>query len=231
MDQHRPAGPDARAPARRCRRAPGGSGGRRRRRARRSRPRPRRARPARSARTWRTRSRTPARSRFARKRSWSASPVAASVSISCGPRSVPACGSIAITSTPSGAAVASTIVERPRKLPISTMRPGGASAAAASWSRRGLVSLSQPSTPSIAARWFTPRRRHGRAASGVRRAPERERRDHRARARAGGRRARARCRAGGRRSGAGGAARPPRRCPRTTMNRALPSASRYCTAR
>ena len=40
-----------------------------------------------------------------------------------GPRSLPACGSIATTSTSGAAALASTIVERPRKLPISTIDP------------------------------------------------------------------------------------------------------------
>ena len=66
---------------------------------------------------------------------------------SCGPRSLPACGSMATTSTPVGAAAASTIVERPRKLPISTIRPPRRQRAAAANSRLPCSSVIHPSTP------------------------------------------------------------------------------------
>jgi len=51
--------------------------------------------------------------------------------------------------TPSGAAAASTIVDRPRKLPISTIEPPDRQAAAAAYSRAACPTDSQPSTPSI----------------------------------------------------------------------------------
>jgi hypothetical protein len=73
-------------------------------------------------------------------------PRAASGAISCGPRSLPACGSIATTSTPPRAARASTIVERPRNEPISTMRPGSDTREAASHRRLAWASVIQPST-------------------------------------------------------------------------------------
>ena len=50
-------------------------------------------------------------------------PPSAYPSNSWGPRSLPAWGSMAITSTSGAAAIASTMVERPRKLPISTIDP------------------------------------------------------------------------------------------------------------
>ena len=61
--------------------------------------------------------------RLARNTSWSSAASAANPSNSWGPRSLPAWGSMAITSTPGAAAIASTMVERPRKLPISTIDP------------------------------------------------------------------------------------------------------------
>ena len=68
--------------------------------------------------------------------------------ISCGPRSPPPWGSIATSSTPEAAAEASTIVERPRNEPISTIRPPAADTPAASHRQRACASVSQPSTPS-----------------------------------------------------------------------------------
>ena len=60
-----------------------------------------------------TRSRMPASSRL-RWNDWlSASASASLPTISSGPRSVPAWGSMAITVTPSGTALANTMVDRP----------------------------------------------------------------------------------------------------------------------
>ncbi len=76
------------------------------------------------------------RSRLALNTAWSSAASASNPTSSCGPRSLPACGSMATISTPSGAAVARTIVDLPRKLPISTIRPPGGHRAAAANSRR-----------------------------------------------------------------------------------------------
>src|SRR6478735_6833086 len=93
-----------------------------------------------------TRSRTPARSRLSRNTSWSSAASAAYPSNSWGPRSLPAWGSIAITSTSGAAADASTIVERPRKLPISTIDPPAGQRVAESYSVDAWPGLIQPST-------------------------------------------------------------------------------------
>ena len=68
--------------------------------------------------------------------------------ISWGPRSPPPWGSMATTSTPSPAAEARTMVERPRKEPISTIWAGAWSSAALANKRWAWASVSQPSTPS-----------------------------------------------------------------------------------
>ena len=113
-------------------------------------------------RTYVTRSRTPARSRLVRKTLWSTAASSSKPSISCGPRSLPAWGSMAKISTPSGAALAMAIIDRPRKLPISTMRPPAGTSAARAETRATWSGLNQPSTPSSASS-----RAGSRAGSGV----------------------------------------------------------------
>ncbi len=98
VDEHRPAAARPARPSRACRPAPARSGARRRRTAARS-PRRRRRAPGRGqlAHVAHRGRRRPRRARFAVKAAKSASPRAASAAISCGPRSLPACGSIATT--------------------------------------------------------------------------------------------------------------------------------------
>ena len=171
-----------------------------------------RARARRGARGWRGRARV------------SSSPSSGCAAISCGPRSEPRCGSIATTSTPAAAARASTIVERPRNEPISTIRPPAGTAPRAAVEPRGL-GLGQPALD--VARENASRRRRVRL--------------HAARA----------SRAPARRwpPGTAGRARSPRTtgcsgCPALSRNgsaiattpsthrkRASPSASMYCTVR
>jgi hypothetical protein len=67
---------------------------------------------------------------------WSSSPVSSAPRISPGPRSLPACGSIAHTRAASPAPSASTIADRPRKLPISTIVASSRASLAACHSRR-----------------------------------------------------------------------------------------------
>ena len=97
-----------------------------------------------------TRSRTPARSRLARNTLLSTSASSAKPSISCGPRSLPAWGSMATISVPSGAERAMATMERPRKLPISTIRPPAGTCDARSTTRATCSGLNHPSTPSSA---------------------------------------------------------------------------------
>src|SRR5690606_31713085 len=102
-------------------------------------------------RTCRTRSSTPAAARLRWNTSKSSSAASSKPWISWRPRSLPAWGSSATTSA-CGAARASTIVDRPRKLPISTIRPPDGTAAAACHSRVAWASVSHPSTSAIASR-------------------------------------------------------------------------------
>src|SRR5207248_2414351 len=94
---------------------------------------------------------TPARSRLAWNTSWSTAASSAKPSICWGPRSLPAWGSMATSSTPSTAASARMVVDRPLNDPISTMREPGSSAAARSHSRRAWPSVIHPSTSATAA--------------------------------------------------------------------------------
>ena len=90
----------------------------------------------------------------------SASPREASAAISCGPRSLPACGSIATTEP---AASASTTVERPRKDPISTTAPAGRARERRGRQPRACASVSQPSIARRRARSTRGRRAAARA--------------------------------------------------------------------
>ena len=67
------------------------------------------------------------------------------------PRSEPMCGSIAVIATPSAAADARTIIDRP-KLPISTICAPAPSSTTRSWRRRAWSSVIQPSTSATDAR-------------------------------------------------------------------------------
>ena len=148
-----PAGRDARAPADEVVARAARSGARRRRTAGRPAPGTLAERLLRAARARGARgSATPARSRFARNARRSSSPRRpASSTFCCGPRSRPRCGSIATTSTPSAAARASTIVERPRNEPISTIRPPGPSVAGGARQALGLR-VGQPALDAVGKR-------------------------------------------------------------------------------
>ncbi|MEZ5207427.1 MAG: hypothetical protein R2690_10730 [Acidimicrobiales bacterium] len=65
---------------------------------------------------------------------------------SCGPRSLPPCGSIVMISTPAGALDASMMALRPWKLPISTMRSPASSSPARSHNRQAWSRVIQPWT-------------------------------------------------------------------------------------
>ena len=152
VHEQRAPGASRGPPSARCRHAPGRSGGRRPRRAGRARPPPRRAPPGTFARTWRTpvvhagvgadwRERLGDRPRRALHRE--RSPAARGRRRRAG-RWPPA-------RRRARAARRRMIVERPRNEPISTIRPGSPTRAAAAQSRRAWPSLSHPSTPASSA--------------------------------------------------------------------------------
>ena len=97
------------------------------------------------------RSATPAAARLAWNRWLSCSASSTNPSISWGPRSLPAWGSMVVMRTPDGAALASTMALRPWKLPISTTCWPADRRLAASHSRPAWARVIQPCTSATAA--------------------------------------------------------------------------------